>query len=206
MEQKIDRKKEKKQNVICICGMTGCGKSTLAKQLANKYELKYFSGGDTLKALANEIGYKQSGKDWWETKEGTRFLQQRIKENKFDKKVDKKLIKLAEQGNVVLDSWTMPWLLKEGFNVWLEASTEVRAKRITERDGINLEKGLAALKEKDEKTRIIYKKLYGFDLGKDFSPFNMILDTNELDADEVFHVLCTVIDRLYIKNLETQIQ
>ena len=103
MEQKIDRKKEKKQNVICICGMTGCGKSTLAKQLANKYELKYFSGGDTLKALANEIGYKQSGKDWWETKEGTRFLQQRIKENKFDKKVDKKLIKLAEQGNVVLD-------------------------------------------------------------------------------------------------------
>ncbi|MCK4953305.1 AAA family ATPase, partial [Candidatus Bathyarchaeota archaeon] len=48
MEQKIDRKKEKKQNVICICGMTGCGKSTLAKQLANKYELKYFSGGDTL--------------------------------------------------------------------------------------------------------------------------------------------------------------
>ncbi len=206
MEQKIDRKKEKKQNVICICGMTGCGKSTLAKQLANKYELKYFSGGDTLKALANEIGYKQSGKDWWETKEGTRFLQQRIKENKFDKKVDKKLIKLAEQGNVVLDSWTMPWLLKEGFKVWLEASTEVRAKRITERDGINLEKGLAALKEKDEKTRIIYKKLYGFDLGKDFSPFNMILDTNELDADEVFHVLCTVIDRLYIKNLETQIQ
>jgi cytidylate kinase len=206
MEQKIDRKKEKKQNVICICGMTGCGKSTLAKQLANKYELKYFSGGDTLKALANEIGYKQSGKDWWETKEGTRFLQQRIKENKFDKKVDEKLIKLAEQGNVVLDSWTMPWLLKEGFKVWLEASTEVRAKRITERDGINLEKGLAALKEKDEKTRIIYKKLYGFDLGKDFSPFNMILDTNELDADEVFHVLCTVIDRLYIKNLETQIQ
>jgi cytidylate kinase len=206
MEQKIDRKKEKKQNVICICGMTGCGKSTLAKQLANKYELKYFSGGDTLKALANEIGYKQSGKDWWETKEGTRFLQQRIKENKFDKKVDEKLIKLAEQGNVVLDSWTMPWLLKEGFKVWLEASTEVRAKRITERDGINLEKGLAALKEKDEKTRIIYKKLYGFDLGKDFSPFNMILDTNELDADEVFQVLCTVIDRLYIKNLETQIQ
>lgn len=206
MEQKIDRKKEKKQNVICICGMTGCGKSTLAKQLAIKYELKYFSGGDTLKALANEIGYKQSGKDWWETKEGTRFLQQRIKENKFDKKVDEKLIKLAEQGNVVLDSWTMPWLLKEGFKVWLEASTEVRAKRITERDGINLEKGLAALKEKDEKTRIIYKKLYGFDLGKDFSPFNMILDTNELDADEVFHVLCTVIDRLYIKNLETQIQ
>ena len=156
MEQKIDRKKEKKQNVICICGMTGCGKSTLAKQLANKYELKYFSGGDTLKALANEIGYKQSGKDWWETKEGTRFLQQRIKENKFDKKVDKKLIKLAEQGNVVLDSWTMPWLLKEGFKVWLEASTEVRAKRITERDEINLEKGLAALKEKDEKTEKSY--------------------------------------------------
>jgi len=202
MEQKIDRENEEKKIVICICGMAGCGKSTLGKKLANKYELEYFSGGDTLKALANEIGYKQSGNDWWETKEGTRFLQQRIKENKFDKKVDEKLIKLAQQGNVVLDSWTMPWLLKEGFKVWLEASTEVRAKRIKERDKISLEKSLAALKEKDEKTRIIYKRLYGFDLGKDFSPFNMILDTNELNADEVFHVLCIVIDRLYIKNLE----
>ncbi|MEM2643065.1 MAG: AAA family ATPase, partial [Candidatus Bathyarchaeia archaeon] len=43
--------------VICVCGMAGSGKSTLAKKLAEKYGLKYYSGGDALKALALERGH-----------------------------------------------------------------------------------------------------------------------------------------------------
>ena len=187
------------KNVICVCGMTGCGKSTLAKKLAEKYGFKHFSGGDALKPLAVEVGYKHDGIGWWETKEGTNFLQQRMMETTFDKKVDEKLIELAEKGNVVLDSWTMPWLFKGGFKMWLEASQEVRARRIAERDGISLESALRALKNRDAKTAIIYKKLYGFDLGDDFSPFNVILDTNKLGADEVFRILCMILERLFIK-------
>ena len=38
-------KEEKKKVVICISGMTGSGKSTVAKRLADKYGLGYFSGG-----------------------------------------------------------------------------------------------------------------------------------------------------------------
>jgi len=181
--------------------MVGCGKSTLAKKLAEKYRFKYLSGGNALKALAFEIGYKPGGKDWWETPDGTKFLEQRIRETKFDIRVDEKLIELAEQGNVVLDSWTMPWLIKEGFKMWLEASPKVRAERIAQRDSISFERAFKVLKERDEKTRIIYKRLYGFNIGKDFSPFNMILETTELDADEVFHVICMIIDRLYIKKI-----
>jgi cytidylate kinase len=52
------------------------------------------------------------------------------------------------------------------------------------------------LKEKDRRTRAIYKDLYGFDLGNDFSPFNLILATDELDVDEVFHAVYLVVDRL----------
>lgn len=182
--------------------MTGSGKSTLAKRLANKYGLKYISGGDSLKALAIEIGYKPGGRDWWETEAGRRFLQQRMKETNFDKKVDEKLMKLAGKGNVVIDSWTMPWLLKEGFKIWLEASSEVRAMRIAARGSISSESALRVLMERDERTGLIYKKLYGFNLGEDFSPFNIILDTNELNAIEVFRVLCMVIDHLYIKKMQ----
>jgi cytidylate kinase len=189
-------KKQKEKVVICVCGMAGCGKSTVAKRLAEKYGLRYFSGGNALKALALEAGYKPTEIGWWETAEGMKFLQQRMSNPKFDWNVDEKLLELAKQGNVVLDSWTMPWLLKEGFKVWLDASYRVRVKRIAERDGIKVEKALKVLKEKDKKTRVIYKDLYGFDLGNDFSPFNLILTTDELDADEVFHAVCLVVDRL----------
>ena len=188
--------KSKKSIVICICGMAGSGKSTLAKKLAEKYGLKYYSGGDALKALALEEGYKTFNSGWWESEEGKRFLEKRGKDPKFDKAVDKKLLELAKQGNVVLDSWTMPWLLKKGFKVWLEASPEKRAKRIAVRDGISVDEAFNALRNKEEQTKAIYKKLYGFRLGEDLSPFHLILDTECLEAEEVFQVLCMVVDNL----------
>lgn len=193
---KIIHEKRKQKIVICVSGMTGCGKSTVAKRLAEKYGLRYLSGGNALKALAIEAGYKPAEVGWWETDEGTKFLRQRMEDSEFDKKVDGKLVKLAKQGNVVLDSWTMPWLFKGGFKVWLEASSNVRTRRLALRDGISIEKASEVLRVKDEGTKTIYKSLYGFNLGNDFSPFDLILDTNEMSADEVFNAVCLVVDRL----------
>ena len=198
LNMRCGSKERKPKMVLCVCGMTGCGKSSVAKRLAEKYGLKHLSGGGALKALAVETGYKPIGRGWWESGEGMRFLQQRVEESKFDKKVDEKLLEWARRGNVVFDSWTMPWLLKDGFKVWLSASAKVRAGRVARRDGISFERALAALKEKDEKTGIIYKKLYGFDLGGDFSPFDLVLDSDDLSADEVFRTLSLVVDHVVL--------
>ena len=187
---------EKKKVVICISGMTGSGKSTVAKKLAAKYGIGYFSGGNALKILAQEEGYDSDVRGWWETAEGLNFLKQRMADPVFDKKIDEKLLELAAEGNIVLDSWTMPWLLKEGFKVWLEASPQVRAKRVVTRDSISDEEALKALTEKDERTRQIYKSLYGFDLGYDLTPFNLVLATDELDPDDIFYAVSLVTDRL----------
>ena len=189
-----------KKIIICISGLPGCGKSTVAKKLAQKYRLKYISGGDALKELAVEAGFKPSGEDWWETEEGRRFLNKRLEDPDFDKRVDEKLIEAARQGNVILDSWTMPWLFDEGFKIWLDASLEVRASRAAKRDKISLEKAKELIMEREEKTREIYRRLYGFKLGEDFSPFHIILDTDKLDADEVFQTLCMIIDRMVLKH------
>ena len=192
-------KEEKKKVVICISGMTGSGKSTVAKRLAAKYGLDYFSGGNALKSLAQEEGYNLDLTGWWETAEGLKFLQQRMGNPDFDKRIDEKLLELAKQGNIVLDSWTMPWLLKGGFKVWLEASAQVRAKRVMNRDSISIEEAVKALTKKDEQTRQIYKNLYGFDLGNDLSPFNLVLATDDLNPEEVFHAVCLVTDRLVFR-------
>ena len=197
IEGKKTKKKFKEPIVVC-CGMAGSGKSTLAKKLAEKYGLKYCSGGDALKALAIEEGYKPFERGWWETEEGARFLKKREENSKFDEAVDRKFLELAQQGNVILDSWTMPWLLKKGFKIWLEASPKKRAERIANRDGISVKEALEALRNKEGRTKAIYKKLYGFSLGEDFKPFHLILDTDNLKAEEVFQVLCTVIDNIVV--------
>jgi len=189
-------KDENKKVIICISGMTGSGKSTVAKRLAEKYGLGYFSGGNALKTLAKEEGYDSEARGWWESTEGLSFLQQRMGNPIFDKKIDEKLLELEAEGNVVLDCWTIPWLLDEGFKVWLEGSPEVRAKRVVSRDLISNEEALKALTEKDARTRQIYKKLYGFNLGQDLTPFNLVLSTDGLDPDDVFYAVCLVTDRL----------
>lgn len=184
----------KKPLLLCISGMAGTGKSTLSKKIAKRYNLKCYSGGDALKELAKEAGYEITGEGWWESPDGLSFLEKRVKDPQFDKEVDSKLLGYAKQGNVLLDSWTMPWLLKDGFKIWLMASLDKRAARVAERDKMTVEQAYAVLKEKEAQTKAIYKKLYGFNLGEDFTPFNFILDTDNLNADQVFEVLCRVID------------
>jgi len=191
--------KVRKAVVICIGGMAGSGKSTVARKLSEKYELEYLSGGDALMALAVDEGYKSQGRGWWESGEGMRFLEEREKDHRFDKAVDKKLLQMARKGNVILDSWTMPWLLEGAFKMWLEASQEKRAERIAARDRISFEAALKALKRKEKQTKKIYKDLYGFKLGEDFAPFNFILDTNNLNSEEVFLIICTVMDNVVFK-------
>jgi cytidylate kinase len=190
----------KKNIVVCISGMAGTGKSTLAKKLAEKYDLKYYSGGDALKELAAAEGYDSSSNGWWESPEGLSFLEKREQNHEFDKAVDNKLLEYAHQGRVLLDSWTMPWLLKTGFKIWLMASEEKRAERIAERDKISKKEALHVLREKEAKTKAIYKKLYGFTLDEDLNPFNLILDTDNLNAGEVFQTLCRVMDNIVLKN------
>ncbi len=187
-----------KKIVICISGMAGTGKSTLTKKLAEKFSLKCYSGGDALKELAATEGYDVARQGWWESPEGLNFLNERLNDSKFDKTVDAKLLEYAQQGNVLLDSWTMPWLFKDGFKIWLLASLDKRAARVAVRDKISVEQAFKVLEEKEGRTKAIYKELYGFSLGEDLSPFDLVLDTDNLNAQEVFEVLCRVIGNVVL--------
>jgi len=90
----------------------------------------------------------------------------------------------------------MPWLLPYGFKIWLSASVDKRAERIVKRDRITFKEALDIMKERESKTKTIYQKLYGFALGEDFEPFHIVMDTDNLNADEVFRVLCRVLDNM----------
>jgi cytidylate kinase len=194
MPPENNKQQPKHKLVLCVCGMAGSGKSTVAKSLAEHYRFKYYSGGDALKAVAADMGYEITEKGWWETSEGIRFLKERLNNPEIDRKVDEKQLEWAKKGGVIFDSWAMPWLLKEGFKVWLEASEEVRGQRIAKRDGLSMEEARKFLREKENRTKELYRKLYGFILGEDFTPFHLILDVNQLDENEVFQTLCMVID------------
>ena len=69
---------------IIISGPPAVGKTTIAKGIAEEFGLTHLSGGDILKELAEEKGFKAGGDDWWDTQEGMNFLSQRQKNSEFD--------------------------------------------------------------------------------------------------------------------------
>lgn len=180
---------------VCLSGLTGSGKSTLARRLAERYGLKRASGGDILKEI---LGGKESLKDpgWWERTAAKRALAERISNPELDREVDRKLMSLASEGGYVLDSWTMAYLLgqEDCIKIFLKADLMTRAMRVARRDRISIEEAIERIKVKEDETYRIYRKLYGFELGRDLTPFHLIVDTTRLYASEVFAIVSKFID------------
>ena len=173
---------------IVVSGPPAIGKTTVAKGLAKEFNLNYLSGGDILKELANEEGFSSSGDDWWDTDDGMKFLNQRKENPEFDKKVDKKLIELFEKGDVVITSYTLPWLIDDGIKLWLDGSAKNSAKRMQNRDNMDEFSALEVVNKRFNENKLIYKNLYNFEFGDDLSVFDKIIQTDEKNADEVLEI------------------
>ena len=173
---------------IVVSGPPAIGKTTVAKGLAQEFNLKHLSGGDILKELASEQGFSSSGDDWWDTEDGMKFLNQRKNNPEFDKKVDEKLIQLFEQGDVVITSYTLPWLIDNGIKLWLDGTVENSAKRMQNRDNMGESLALDVVRKRFNENKIIYKNLYNFEFGDDLSVFDKIIKTDGLDAQQVLEI------------------
>ena len=173
------------QKSIIISGPPAIGKTTVAKGLAKEFGMKNLSGGDVLKEMAQEQGFQTKGDDWWDTDEGMQFLSQRKDNYEFDKKVDQKLKEIFQKGGAVITSYTLPWLVSGGIKIWLGGSRQNSAKRMQTRDNMELSSALDIVKKRFEENKALYKKLYGFDFGEDLSVFDIIINTDGLDAKAV---------------------
>ena len=173
------------------------GKTTIAKGIAEEFGLTHLSGGDILKELAEEEGFKTGGDDWWDTQEGMNFLNQRQENSEFDKKVDDKLKKHFLDGNVVITSYTLPWLVEGGVKIWLEGSKENSAQRMTTRDNMSKDNALEIVQKRYQENKKIYKALYGFEFGEDLSVFDKVIETDGLDASQVLDIAKTVVRKLF---------
>lgn len=177
--------------VIIVSGFAGSGKSTLAEKLAIEFNLPCVHASDILRQLARKKAEEidttktTAGSGWWESEEAKEYMKKRMSDGSLDKELDRMLLAIIDKGNVVMDSWAMPWLSKKGCKIWLNVAAEERAKRVSERDKLPYSEVLKKIKSRDEKTAEIYKKLYGFELGKDLSPFNLVIDAAK-SPDEVF--------------------
>ena len=72
--------------------------------------------------------------------------------------------------------------------VWISVSDEERARRIQTREGGSLEERLLESRQRQADDNQRYMELYDIDMS-DMTPYNLIIDADEIDADRVFRLV-----------------
>ena len=175
------------QRSVVISGPPAVGKTTVARALADEFGMRFAGGGDALKELAREAGHSPGGDDWWDTPDGMEFLSQRSADARFDRRVDEALSRMFAAGGIVVTSYTLPWIVERsvGVRVWLDASRETSARRMQGRDGIGAGDAASISSRRYRENGALYKSLYGFEFGRDEGVFDVIIDTDAMDAGQV---------------------
>lgn len=172
-------------------GLTTCGKTRQAKNIAEHFGMTYISRSQI---LLSELRFENNSADHFWLESVGKDLNIIRDMNELDRYVDNLLLRKAlNENNLVFDSWIIPWLYSDldAIRVYLKPSLEFGAtlaytsktsKCISEDD----------LKElitiKDEESRARFLKLYGFDI-YETSIFDMVFDNTLLEKQQTSEIL-----------------
>jgi cytidylate kinase len=162
--------------IICIGGLVGSGKDSISNSVAEK--LKFQRVRLTFKDAAKQMGISLMEYQSYVEKDLT-----------IDKEFDRMQIKEARKADSVLSTWLAPWLVKDAaLRVWLEASPDARAERISKRDNTSKVKALKHVHARDMHNRGRYMALYGVDV-LDHSNFDLIVNTEHYTIDQIAEIV-----------------
>lgn len=175
--------------IITISGKPGSGKSTVAKLIAQKLNLKHYSMGDLQREIAKEKGItiNELGK-----------LEEQSDE--IDKQVEKKQTYLGKsEDNFVIDSRLGYHCIPNSIKIFLDVDEEEAAKRIFKdkraeenfKDVESLKKHLIR-RAKSEKKR--YKEYYDIDFNN-LKNYDLVVDTTNLDIKGVIDKILNFINK-----------
>lgn len=166
---------------IAVSGKSGCGNTTVSTLLAQK--LGYPMINFTFRQMAQERGM-----DFWD------FCALANKDDSIDKELDKRQVEMAMAlDNCVLGSRLAIWMLKQAdFKVYLLASDEERARRITRREGGTLEERLAQTQNRDAHDSERYQRIYSID-NADTSIADLVVDTQDKTPEEIVDIIVAAI-------------
>jgi cytidylate kinase len=182
---------------IVISGWPAVGKTTIAENLAKDFNLKLWNGGDILKMMAYERGYSSSlNHDWWDTEEAANFMKERNDNPNFDREVDNRLIELVKEGNVVITSYTLPWISDATINFWLQGSVDSRSKRMSMRDKIDINTAKKIVQRRDVENKLIYQKLYQFEFGEKLDVFDFVMNTDILSLESLIIISKNIVENV----------
>ena len=165
--------------VIAVSGKPGAGTSTIAKMVAKRLGIKYFSPGQKFFKSSEKEDDTNEALDLWKSERG--------KSKEFHEKIDHYQRELAKKGNVVICGKLSIWVLKNlaDLKVWLDCDFEERVRRSSKRDKISLEEARIKLKEREKMEEKEWKRMYGFDRDNQREMADIVVDTTNKSVEKI---------------------
>jgi cytidylate kinase len=162
---------------IAISGKSGCGNTTVSTLLSKK--TGYPMVNYTFRQMAQEKGV-----DFWT------FCEMAEKDDNIDRELDSRMVEMAmETEDSILGSRLAIWNMENAdLKVYLTASDEERARRITRREGGSIEEHMEKTHRRDANDTARYKRIYGID-NNDTSVADLVIDTEGKTPEEIVDII-----------------
>jgi len=171
--------------IITLSGLPGSGKTSVARELASRYGFVIISAGEQFRKLAQERGMTLQA-----------FGEMAEKDSAIDVAIDNRQKELAvKYENALVEGRLAGRTIDADLKIWLKASLEVRAKRISGREGIPEGRALEDTRVREACEALRYMKFYNIDQ-RDLSCYDLVIDTGLWNAKGVATIIGTAIDEL----------
>jgi len=167
--------------IITVGGFAGSGKSTVSDIVAKKLGWRRVSTGDVFRKLAKEKEMPLED-----------FNEYAEEHPEIDRELDKKILKMAENGKTVIDGRLIGLLTKKNglscITVWLDAPLDVRAKRIVKRENKEYQTVVKEIQRRETSDWQRFWDLYTIDIN-DLSGYSLVIDTTYKTPEEIAEII-----------------
>jgi len=163
--------------LITISGLPGSGKTTVARLVAAELGLEHVYSGNIFRRHAEAAGLTLR-----------EYLQRAETDPTIDRQLDDRMRERARLGRAVLEGRLAAFIARQAkadaLKVYLDASEEVRAARITDREGGVTAQRLREIQARETSDWQRYRDIYGVDY-HDRSLYDAVVETDRRSPEDL---------------------
>lgn len=164
---------------ITIFGMAGTGKTSTGKEVARLLDYKFFSGGDFARQTAANLGVSINELD-----------ELSKTDSKYDIERDRVISEFGKTHDSFIVEARLAWhFIPDSFRICFKCDFDERTRRIASREGKDIEQVRQETRHREEAIYDRFEKYYGLKNFEDEKNFDLIVDTEKNDFNQVVGIV-----------------